>query len=129
MNSFNVFAGAMAAAWKSIAVLLMVACLSVGVALGNGPGGEPTLCTGDVVVQVYPMGEWQAAHPTCTVSALADACGDLPEVIISGSNCYPSEGTVDVAVIKVTNAAEACEISYLVQVAGGQVLVVVIDPE
>lgn len=80
-----------------------------------------------VNVSVYPVAAWQSAHPHCSVSADASSCGTTPSVTVSGDNCYPGTGTVDIAQVVVVDGG--CEVMYLVQAVDGGIYIVAIDPE
>jgi hypothetical protein len=112
-------------AWKTIALILLCLCGSLAWA---GHADERSL-DGDVVVTVVPDATWKAAYPSCTVHASAAECGVLPEVTVTGTNCFPTTGTMNLATVTVEDAPAACIARYRVQAVNGQVIIIVIDGE
>ena len=129
MNFFHVFAGASTPAWKSFCLLLAMVCLGNLRATATQPVATPTRPSGDVVVTVTPLSAWQSQYPNCTMSAQADACGDVPTVSFSGDACYPSSGTMLIGRVDVVDASTDCARAYTVQSVGGGIHIVIIDPE
>lgn len=125
MNFLHVNAGAAASAWKTIALILL--CLGGSLAWA-GPADGQSLGD-DVKVTVVPNAAWQAAHPSCAVHATVNACGALPKVVVTGTNCFPTEGTMNLGIVTVEDAEEACIAYYCVQAVDGQVIILVIDGE
>jgi hypothetical protein len=83
-------------------------------------------CEAGPKVTVYPLASWQTQHPYCTATAEAYDCSSAPDPYVTGSECYPSSGTVDIAHVLVEDGD--CSLTYLVRADGGVVQVVMIDP-
>ncbi len=130
MYRFKEFAEATASATKSIC--LIAAILFWFSVVGNAAAipsvTVPAMEVGAVSVTVTPLSSWQSQHPDCKVSAIVDQCGNLPTAVITGEDCIPSTGTVNVAQVVVQDDESNCETYYLIRTVDGSVQVVVIDP-
>ncbi|MEY3444694.1 MAG: hypothetical protein RLZZ519_2975 [Bacteroidota bacterium] len=130
MHYSKMLAEASASVLKSIC---LVAAIVVTVGCGSATAcfASPCFTTNaarTIVLTVTPLASWQSQHPDCKVSAVVDQCGNLPTAVITGEDCFPSSGTVNVAQVVVQDDESNCETHYLIRAVDGSVQVVVIDP-
>ncbi len=72
--------------------------------------------------------QWQDLFLNCKVTAEAQNVGNPPIVSVEGDQCYPSEGTMQIASLQVYYSSCGVTETYLILAVDGVVEVDLIDP-
>ena len=76
---------------------------------------------------LIPDGEWQEQHPDCQLF-IGDLTTTPPQVIVTGSDCFPDVGTSQLGFLLIEGAEHQQNGCYRITASGGLVIVDLIDP-